>query len=263
MYVLKKSLSALFKAILFLVALTFVVAPIPLRAQTVLNIEEKRKDLDSVGWAGDASIGFIYTKFRQVQTSFFANAHVQHRNLRHWYLLLGNVRFIRAAEENFVNDGVIHFRYNYNLKRFLEWEAFAQIQFNKILDVEDRFLTGTGPRFTVFDSEKFRLLLGTLYMFEYEEQSEPSGIERNHRLASYMSLVWQFSGSGSFETTVYYQPRLDKWSDYRLSGNGEIKIDISEKFVFFTNFSYLDDSFPAGDSPRDVYTVTNGLRVNL
>lgn len=226
----------------------------------VVNIEEKRITTDSVGWAGSASAEFSLVKIDNLIANLNTDAHLQHTSSKNQWLFISSFNFLQAENTNLVNEGFAHFRYNRKLTKGIRWEAFTQGQFNGLTKINFRGLTGTGPRFTLAENEKFKSFLGMLYMFEYEEIDDEGTIHRDHRVSSYLSFSVKPSTTFSFINTTYFQPRLDQFSDFRLSTDNAILLKISDKLQFKTTYSLLHDTNPPPEVPRTTYRWMNGLK---
>ena len=244
---------------LILFTLSFILATIGLKAQSVVNIESKRIVTDTIGWAGGADLGFRLNKNTKKQFALSASSHLQYKNQKELYLFLANTSLVEAGKEKFVNSGFAHLRYNRKFGPVLRWEAFAQIQYNKVLSVNQRTLLGTGPRLKLLSGEKLRLYQGTLYMFEYEEVLNPGMIHRDQRISAYLSYTWTPNDNFSFSGTWYFQPKIDDFADHRLAGQLYLSFKISSNLSFTTSFNYLLDSRPPLDVPKEVYAMNNGL----
>ena len=228
-------------------------------AQVIVNIEQKRIVTDTLGWAGSANLGFQLNKNTERQLALSSSAHLQYKSAKSLYLLLGNVSFVEAGDEQYVNAGFAHFRHNRKFGKVVRSEAFAQYQYNTILQVDQRILLGAGPRLKLLSSEKFTLYQGTLYMYEHEEIITPQATHDNHRLSVYVSSSWQPTKSTSLSSTWYFQPLLSDWKDHRTSGRISLSVSMTEKLDFTTSFNYLRDSRPPAGVPKEVYSMSNGL----
>lgn len=230
-------------------------------AQMIINAEESRFRTDSMGWTGTASIGFTFNKETNATYRFAAESQLQHKSKKNLWLILGKYSFLEAGSSRFVNRGFVHLRYNRKLGSIFRWEIFNQLQTNRVLKVDKRYLAGTGPRIKFLDSEKLRLYLGILYMFEWEKIIEPSEVQRNHRMSSYLSVTEGIGKSFTLSSTWYYQPRLDLFSDYRIAGNVKLDFAITKAIHFINSFDYLHDSRPAFAIPVEVYSMSNGIEI--
>ncbi len=228
-------------------------------AQAVVNIEQKRIVTDTVGWAGSMNISYLLNKDVDEQYSASGSMHVQYKTSKSLYLLLANLSLLEAASKNFINSGFAHLRYNRKFGKILRWEAFSQLQFNKILQVNQRVLVGTGPRLKLLSTKKVKLYQGTLYMYEYEEIISPREFNNDHRLSTYLSGSWSPSDRATISSTWYFQPLLSDFNDNRLSGQMNLELGITKKLKFTTSFNYLHDTRPPTDIPKVAYRMRNGL----
>ena len=225
----------------------------------VVNIESKRMRSDTTGWSGNAEANFQLSKSTDEIFDLGGKLHFQYKGVNNLWLFLNEFRIIRGAGTEFVNSGFAHVRYNHKItKELLRWEAFVQYQYNKSLDVGLRGLAGTGPRFKIYDSDKFRAYAGALYMFEYQESVDKSIIERNHRTSNYLSFTIDI-GKLEFSNTKYYQPNMKELEDYRISSQSDLLLEIFENLHFKTGFTYRYDTRPFPGVPKTTYYMTNGL----
>ncbi len=236
----------------------FAVLCLNLNAQ-VVNIESKRMRTDTTGWSGSAEASFQLSKSTTEIFDLGGKLHFQYKGKKSLWLFLNEFRFIRGEGTDFVNSGFAHVRYNHKVtKELLRWEAFVQYQYNKSLDVGLRGLAGTGPRFKIYDSDKFRAYSAILYMFEYQESVDKSIIERNHRTSSYLSITLNL-GKMEFSNTTYFQPNIKNIKDYRIASQSDLEFEIFEDFNFKTGFSYRYDTTPFPGVPKTTYYLSNGL----
>lgn len=229
----------------------------------ILNVESQRILQDSAGWVGKADVSFDITSNQKQVLALSSALHAQYRQNRHTYILLGGAGMIRADKNDFDNSGHIHFRYNYDLSRLVTIEAFLQGQYNRVLMVDHRELTGTGARLLLLNTHKSRLYAATLYMFEREALTEALGKYNHHRMSSYLALNLSFNDHVSMNNIVYYQPRLDFFSDRRFVVQSSLKFRITKMLGFTVDFNLYNDSYPPPGIKKTVYSVKNGFRITL
>lgn len=248
----------------YLIAL-LVCASISIRVNAqVINIEAQRIKTDTTGWAGSAEADFSIYKNNYVLYNFGSDIHVQFKTKRSLFLLLNNVSFVsvdypNAEDTPFENAGFQHFRYNYKITDRFVWEAFVQGQYNEPLGITWRFLAGTGPRYKIIGAEEFRLYVAALYMYEKEQNPEYDAPLDTHRMSSYVSFTVAPNDNFSLVSTTYYQPALSDFSDYRISSTTNLKIYLSERFYFKSDYSILFDTAPAEGVDATVYSFDNGV----
>lgn len=229
----------------------------------VVNIEARRLRTEKDGWAGEAGADFFILKEVSLVYAVEGKAQVQFKKDRSLVLFLSDFGLIKADETDFQNSGFQHIRYNYKVSTgFLRWEAFTQAQFNKVRDIKLRALAGTGPRFKLYDSDKMRFYAASLYMYEYEERQSERLIDRTNRISSYISYTFDV-GKLLFFGTVYYQPNLSNFDDYRISYQTDFEFEIFEKFKFVTKYRLLYDTVPPPSVPNTSYSLSNGFKIEL
>jgi len=226
----------------------------------VVNIESRRMRSDTTGWIGTAEASFQFSKSVDEIFDLGALIHLQFKGKNDLWLFLNEMRIIKGAGTQFVNSGFAHVRYNRKVtKELLRWEFFAQYQYNKALEVGQRVLAGTGPRLKLYDSDKFRAYIASLYMYEYQESVDKLIIERNHRTSSYLSFTFDFDRV-EFSNTIYFQPNMRDFKDYRVLSQSDLMFKIFENLKFKTGFNYRFDTRPFPGVPKTTYYLSNGLR---
>lgn len=232
----------------------------------IVNVENARMQSDTVGWLGSVGASFSVIKNTTQIFSIGIDAHVQYKtkNNQSIWLLLGDYNFLKAQNKRFVSDDLFHLRYNKKITNRLRWEAFTQYQNNNIMNVASRFLLGTGPRFKLVELSSFKLYAATLLMYEREKEiSATNVLHSDLRNSSYVSFTWFPKDYITMIGTTYYQPKLDKISDYRILNQLLLKIKATKRFSLSLKWNYLFDSFPAGTAPNTSYNFTTGFFVDL
>ena len=170
---------------------------------------------------------------------------------------------MRVNENDFVNNGFQHFRYNYNYSKRWTFEGFTQVQYNEKTRIQLRSIVGAGPRLTISEKEKAKAYLGLAYMFEYNEIKDTSIIHRDNRLSSYLSFFWQPVEQFSLSGTTYYQPIINDLANLRLSSATTLQVKITDKLSLKLSFQITHDERVKRDAPNvpaTIYTFLNGIR---
>ena len=119
---------------------------------------------------------------------------------------------------------------------------------------------GAGPRFKLTMSEKYKLYLGTLIMYEHEELSDNiTQIQRNFRGSAYFSFSLYPSDNVSLVSTTYYQPLLNQISDYRISSQSSLVVGLVKNFALNTSYTFMYDISPAIGIPTSQYDFSTGI----
>lgn len=230
----------------------------------VINIEDKRIKTDTVGWSGSGSASIFMNKNNDFVLSFLTDLHIQYKTKKSLFLLLTDVATVSVNEDqHFVNSGFQHFRYNYKITDRFVWEAFVQGQYNEPLAIDYRLLAGTGPRFKIVGTDKFRLYAAALYMYEQEKNTGVEELQNNNRMSSYVSFTVAPNDQFSLVSTTYYQPLLTDFSDRRISTTLDLTSYITKKLYLNINYNLLDDSAPATGIAPTIYELTAGVGLDF
>ncbi|WP_203295505.1 DUF481 domain-containing protein [Luteirhabdus pelagi] len=226
----------------------------------ILNAESLRKVTDTSGFSGSASANFSLKRNVNDFITLSSNVHVQYKMKKHLAIFKNDISFQKIEGNDFENSYISHLRYNYRFHPRIAWEAFVQGQYNKVNLIDFRGLVGTGPRFKLTTSEKYKLYLGTLVMYEYEEVADGiTPTQKDIRGSAYFSFSIYPTETISIVSTTYYQPNVEQFSDYRISSQSSLLIDLFTNFAFKTSYTFIYDAFPAVGIPNSQYDLTTGI----
>ena len=230
----------------------------------IVNIEDRRgAQVDTNGWFALVELGVNLVKNTNEVVTILGKTQLEYRKNRHYFLNVLNYNLVKAQGNDFVNNGYAHLRYNYELNKRLTYEAFTQAQNNEKINLQFRGLLGRGLRYHLIKYKTQGVFWGMAYMFEYNEETDPLMIFRDHRLSNYLSGNFAFTDNVILSGTTYYQPVLDDFADWRLSSKLSLLLKISSKLRFTSNFSITYDSRVPENTPHTIYSLKNGLRWNF
>lgn len=173
-----------------------------------------------------------------------------------------------TERQRFKNAGFAHLRWTHMWRPWLGSEIFAQAQYNEFIRLSKRLLGGVGARFEVFDSKYAEVVFGTGYMLEYEDNDvEPRTTVLAHRSTSYLSVKLYLADSNvTLVETVYAQPRLTDFGDYRIVNEGELIVKVTGHLEVVAGVYLRYDSEPVMVTPELAkldMTIKNKLRVTF
>ncbi|MEM9696263.1 MAG: DUF481 domain-containing protein [Myxococcota bacterium] len=184
--------------------------------------------------------------------------------LKHRGLFVTNARNAERDDSTFFNQAFAHLRYTGMFNPRIGPDIFAQYQFNEFLRINTRFVAGGGPRVEVVHEPTFQVSLATTYMFEFEQLDEEFGTTDDlettaHRSNNYfVTRVSALDDTVLIQHTVYYQPRFDRWRDYRILNDIEVDIVVKEWLTVGGSLSERYDSRPPTNvSPLDLRLSSN------
>lgn len=231
---------------------------VPVTARAQVNVEALRRDLRKQ--PATASIGATFTGRTGNTQSVEAGGSAlgAARVDRSTFLASVQADYGRFAGVTTVSKSFLHLRYNYEFLPWLLGEVFVQQQQDKFQRLLLRELVGAGPRFVLADEEEMRVAIGVAPMFEYERIAVAQGapddpIERAVRLSSYVTGVWQPDSRIRTIGTLYVQPRIDAWSDFRVLFEGTLQNQITKRVSVKIIAAVRHDSEPpTAVKPTDV-----------
>lgn len=226
----------------------------------ILNVESLRRVTDTSGFSGSVSLDFSVKRDVKSYLGFENSTHLQYKMKRHLVLIKNDIQFQRVSGDKFQNSGIAHLRYNYKIAPRFTWEVFGQAQYNKVAKIDFRGLLGTGPRFKLSHSEKYKFYLGVLAMYEYEKLGDNiTPIQKIARGSTYFTASLYPMDNITIISTTYFQPKFSDFSDHRVSNQSSLLIKLFNNFAFKTSYTFVFDAYPAEGIPNSQYNLTSGV----
>lgn len=232
----------------------------------VVNVERLRMDSKKQGWSGSADGNLDLRRNQNSVFSVGSKMHVQHRKDSNTTLLFAQAGFIKASQAELVNFAFSHFRYTHYVTDFLSLEGFTQLQQNRVNGIANRWLLGCGVRGKVYDRKPGTAFVGFLVMREREREVVDSiPIHKDVRISTYLAGSYTPESADwiTVATTTYFQPRIGKFSDFRVSADWNLQVRLRENISLFTSFNLVYDSNPPFGLNRAVYAFLNGLKFSF
>lgn len=169
-----------------------------------------------------------------------------------------------GAKTKIVSRTFEHLRYRLTVSPLITAEAFAQNEADEFRRLLVRALVGAGPRFNLIRRDNFKLALGVAYMFEYEllrDDGLPDADtdSQNHRMSSYVLVAANLNDKVTISETVYLQPRLDDFGDFRLLNEFGLTSKLTTKLSFRFSFVLARDSTPPASIEKLDTTLQTGI----
>jgi putative salt-induced outer membrane protein YdiY len=159
---------------------------------------------------------------------------------------------VGATASTFIKKTFEHVRYRHTINDWLTGEAFVQNEADLFRRLAIRFVTGLGPRFTLLNTSGFAVAYGIAYMFEYDKINDTPGpmitdagrTFSEHRISTYAVGNYALNDKVVIGETVYFQPRVDAFSDFRLLSEFSLVSKISNHLAAKTAFVVAYDKTP-------------------
>ena len=150
----------------------------------------------------------------------------------------------------------------------MDLELFAQLEKNEFTRLSYRGLLGSGLRFSVGESEQHAAFLG-LGAFYSKEKIEfvagltDDGVEEFTRANLYFLSKYKLNPTINFSNAIYYQPRLNKFSDYRALLKTKLDFKINSSLSFRLSLDVEHDSEPSQTIKSTDVSYMTGLKFNF
>ncbi len=224
-----------------------------------INTERFRQDSDS-GFSGSINIeGLVQTGNTDFQL-LTLGGRLNYNRLSGYTFFVFSGGYGWNNGRQFSNELISHIRNVEGLNEFLQFETFAQFDYNKKRKLLSRELLGAGLRFKILSTDGFKLRAGTSYFFEIEEYDLPelSDHGRNvnaHRFSTYITSEIQITDNTNLSSVLYFQPDIQKTDDYKLISENTISFSVTKQIGFNVKFNVRYDTVPP-DGIKDTDTVT-------
>jgi hypothetical protein len=241
----RRQLSALCRV--FGLAALLVVIALPLAAQ--VNTEKMRLAKQSTGFSGELGSAMEFHTGNVEYIDIGLKGRLDFDDSLWLAFITGNFQLRSQSKNVFDRSGFIHARYNRSVSPWMILETFAQQEYNKSLRLKNRSLLGAGARIPAITDDDLVAILGSSWMYEYEERSDyKSGdeppITRVHRWNTYVVLRYLGIPRVQFSNTVYFQPRVGHWSDLRILDEGALNVELSRTLSITNSLAFRFDHEP-------------------
>jgi len=200
-------------------------------AHAQVNVEPIRRELAESGFGARLRLSLSTYQGNTEGIVAGAGALLGGRSERHLGFLNASADYAHIGGETAVYQSFVHLRHNYQLRRVLWWEEFAQSETDRFRRIRLRVLLGTGPRFGIFQEEAAELYYGAAYMLEHTEIRSGTEFEQPrlvHRFSNYAALTVRPDDRIALSTVTYFQPRFDEASDMHVLNVTGVEFKITE-----------------------------------
>jgi len=238
-------------------------------AHAQVNVEVLRKELTESGWSAKADASVTYYSGNTEGIQLGGSALVGVRSGVHLAYVNGTGQYTHLGGELSVARTCGHARYNLELLPWLWLEVFAQAESDQFRSLRLRQLFGVGLRAAVGEGDVGALYYGTSYMLEQTVLSEEASQVRLrpdfvHRSNHYASASLNLDEDRIKVTnTLYYQPRFDRFSDYRLLDIASLDVQMWKAVSLGIRATLRYESLVPEDVKSHDLSVTNTLSVTL
>ena len=183
--------------------------------------------------------------------------------LKQRVFLAGSGRYTDVGGEPVVSQTYLHTRWTGMWHPRVGSDAFLQYQNDRFFRLQRRMLAGAGVRVEIVHHPALLWWGGSAYMLEYERINvQPGAADApetlSHRWTNYLTERLRISDAVLLQSTTYWQPRFDDFTDFRVLEVVEGMAKVTEVLGFGLTLSVLHDSAPpTGVKTTDLRLATN------
>ena len=233
-----------------------------------VNIETKRRLDSKSGWQNNIGLSFKYqsgnTDLLKLETSLRSDYLVGR------YHTFGILTFQQEKQGGkvYTDKGFVHLRGARSIIEHLDVEIFTQKQYNESILLKDRNLAGGGVRISNLKQRTnpkntgLSLYLGIGAMWENEtiNDKQHGEVETSIiRSTNYISATWRINKRFTVIVTGYYQPYIQRFSDFRILSESRFEFHVTQKVSINTRLNLRHDSEPPTGVEAHDLEIANGL----
>ncbi|MCW9014955.1 MAG: DUF481 domain-containing protein [Gammaproteobacteria bacterium] len=180
-------------------------------------------------------------------------------------LAIFNYEYGESSNVKDTDNGFLHLRQVWYSTDTLFWEGYAQIENDEFKRLTIRALAGGGARFKLIHKpQKHSAYIGAGLFYSKEELDDAAGTtdagtEYYTRLNIYQIYKYAINRNSRLLNTVYYQPDIEEFSDYRLLEKFKFQVDINSHLSINISLDIARDNQPPENVEKTDTSYTTGF----
>lgn len=214
----------------------------------ISNVEADKPRLPGEGFSGALGLSAEGKKGNQEKQAFSASGRLNYRQEDTLILFLLAQDYGSKNKQRDDRSQFAHLRWTNLLTEKLASEVFAQWETEEFDYLKSRRLEGAGLRYFVgYKPDAYLCALGLGAFKEREVNDLITYIDEQNmwRMNAYYSLKLQINNQLSLVNTIYAQPNLDDFGDYRVLFDLSLNSKVTEHLAFNLAYRMRHDSQPA------------------
>ena len=247
----------------FLISIIFVFLYI-FNIQTVgiVNIENLREHLNDKTYYQQFSLNLNFLSGETDKRQIDLNYRFDISKKRNDYFLIVSKTYAKTLNQVSQDNHFLHLRAIHNTSPKYAFELYLQVQQDAFIELENRFLFGTGLRTCLKKSNHISAYLGNSLLNEYE-QFKSYQSNNISRFSHYISMRYQINNTTLYVSTSYFQHAISNFSDYRLLTVQHIKVKLSQALSLFVAFEWRYDNDPFVNESKYNVSLKQGLKLQF
>ena len=237
-------------------------------AEAQVNIETLRRLDSKPGWYNDITLSLTYQSGNTDLLRFKSSLRSDYWFDKYHTFGIATLQQGEQGGKLYTDKGFIHLRGARSIIENLGVEMFLQKQFNESILLRDRNLAGGGVRISALKQRTntkntgLNLYLGIGAMWENEtiNDKQHGEVDTNIiRSTNYISAAWHIDNRFSVVITGYYQPYIQRFSDFRVLSESRFEFHVTKTVSITTRLNLRYDSEPPTSVEAHDLEIVNGL----
>ena len=186
---------------------------------------------------------------------------VGYRGNTNWVRLYPAYRVKRSNGNRVVDTRSVHLRHSFFLTERSRTFSFLQLQTEKAIDLDRRFLLGGGLRYQLFSLGEGGLDLGVGLMLEEERRADADS-RTDLRGANFIT-VYGDAGRVRLSGTTYFQPVMSDWEEHRVLATASAVIPLVGGLSLDVSGSWRREVPPPAGIETNDASLRVGFRIDL
>ncbi len=213
-------------------------------SEAIVNVEDLRRDGEK-GFFANISGSLSFSRGNRNRDSFSLQTSLDYNqeDLETFFVVKRSQKQIN--NNNYDSATLSHLRLNFLFDKDPSLELFAQYSKNPFRKFNRRELFGIGSRFKL--NENFKAGIGLMN----EKEEDLLAITNNTlRITSYIHNEFIIEENIIFDLSIFLQPDIDSFSDYKATLIGQFDFHVNESFKISLQYNTFFDSRPPSDAVK-------------
>ena len=237
-------------------------------SQTIVNTEKLASQAEK-GYNAGLEFNFDVEQGNSDLIELDGKTLLGYGNDRHLINFMTGLRYLSENENELIYRNFIHLRHNFYFTKTIRSFSFYQLQRNNSLLMKRRQLIGIGVRKVARIIDSLKIDMGSGIMYEMEKLNQPDTVnnekanQTGYRMANIISLVYQTQSHISILNTIYLQPNLQDFADFRFFNELSISFSINKYLKLNVSSVWRHDSRPPLNLKRNDFNIQTGIVIKF
>ena len=179
------------------------------------------------------------------------------RSGNHFGFVMATREYATSFDVKSANNSFAHLRYNYYFAEQSSIEVFTQINEDEFRSLDSRKLIGFAYRYELSKAQAVGIGLFSEHE-DYKVNEHRLSFEQT-RINSYWVYSKDISATSYIANTLYYQPNVSEFSDFRAYNKLSINTEITESLYLTFSLLVEHDSKPVLDVEKTDHSYSAGF----